>query len=72
MITNMIVVDRVIRAIIAVAIGLLYYFGYVTGTLAIVLGVVAVVLLVTAAIGFCPLYRLVGISTFHTPTPQGR
>ena len=35
--------------------------------LGIVLFVVAAVMLVTAAVGFCPLYRLFGISTCKVP-----
>jgi len=55
--------DRIIRVVIAIAaiagawaVG----FGSVFG---IVLAVVAVVMLVTAAVGFCPLYRVFGLST---------
>jgi hypothetical protein len=31
----------------------------------VILFAVAAVMLVTAAVGFCPLYRLLGISTLH-------
>jgi hypothetical protein len=72
MVTNMSVLDRVVRAIIAVLIGLLYGFGYITGVWAIVLGIVAVAFLLTAVVGFCPIYRLFGISTNNTATPLGR
>jgi hypothetical protein len=72
MVTNMSVLDRVVRAIIAVLIGLLYTFGFISGMWAIVLGIVAIVLLFTAVVGFCPLYRLFGISTNHTTRPLGR
>ena len=53
--------DRIVRAVLGVALvggGLL--FG---GWAALVLYVVAAVLLFTAATGFCPLYRLLGIDT---------
>ncbi len=63
MIHNEGVVDRGIRAVIAVAalvgallIGIASVFG-------IILVVVAVIMAVTAAVGFCPLYRLFGVST---------
>jgi hypothetical protein len=72
MVTNMSVLDRAVRAIIAVLIGLLYYFSYITGVWAIVLGIVAAVFLFTAIVGFCPLYRLFGISTNNTTRPLGR
>lgn len=55
--------DRVIRTLLGLAIGVLIFGGQLTGTLAIVLGLVAVVLLVTSALGFCPIYALLKIST---------
>jgi len=58
--------DRMIR----VAVGLSAGFGAVavgaSSVLGIVMFVVAGILLVTAAAGFCPLYRLLGISTDKT------
>ena len=60
---NMSSMDRIIRMVIAVISGVLIFTNVVTGTLAIILGVVAVIFLVTAAIGFCPLYTLFGWST---------
>jgi hypothetical protein len=55
--------DRIIRAIVAVIIGVLIFANIVSGTLAIILGVVAVIFFVTALIGFCPLYTLFKFST---------
>ncbi|MGD9956445.1 MAG: DUF2892 domain-containing protein [Candidatus Nanopelagicales bacterium] len=55
--------DRILRVVVAVAavIGAAAAgFGSVVG---IVLLVVAGIMLVTAATGFCPLYRLFGLST---------
>lgn len=72
MLQNMGTVDRIVRVIIAVMIGLLYYFGYITGVLAIVLGVVAAVFVLTALVGTCPLYMPFGFSTNHKPTEVGR
>jgi uncharacterized membrane protein len=60
---NMGSIDRVIRVVLAVAFGLLVLTGTVSGVLAIIMGVLAVVFLGTAAIGFCPLYAPFGIST---------
>lgn len=60
---NMGSMDRVIRVVLAAVFGLLVLTGAVNGVLAIVLGVLAVVFLGTAAIGFCPLYAPFGIST---------
>jgi hypothetical protein len=55
--------DRVVRIILAVVLGALVLVKAVTGTLAIVLGVAAVVLLGTGLIGWCGLYSLLGINT---------
>lgn len=55
--------DRVVRAIIAVVVGVLIFTKVITGALAIILGLLAVVFLVTSLIGFCPLYTLLGFST---------
>lgn len=61
--TNMGTTDRLIRTVIVVAIAALYFMGRIGGTLAIVLGVVAVVFLVTSIVGFCPAYLPFGFST---------
>jgi hypothetical protein len=60
---NMSSMDRIIRTVLAVIFGILIFAKLITGTLAIILGVVAVIFLVTALIGFCPLYSLLKIST---------
>ncbi|MCS7062375.1 MAG: DUF2892 domain-containing protein [Anaerolineae bacterium] len=56
-------VDRVVRVVIGLVLGLLVLTGQVSGVLAIVLGIAGVALLATAAIGFCGLYTVLGIST---------
>ncbi len=58
--------DRVIRLAAAVAIGALYGLGYLSSTVAIVLGVVAVAFLATSLIGWCPMYLPFGLSTCKT------
>ncbi|MBT8265110.1 MAG: DUF2892 domain-containing protein [Bacteroidia bacterium] len=60
---NMSNTDKGIRVLIAVAIALLYYFDKIQGTLAYVLMAVAIILLVTSLINFCPLYKVLGINT---------
>jgi len=60
---NMGNLDRLLRVIVVVGIALAWYTGHLSGTLALVLGVVAVVFLLTSVISFCPLYRVLGIST---------
>jgi len=60
---NMGQTDRIIRFLAAVLIAVLYFTHVITGTLAIILGIIAVVFLATSLIGFCPLYTLLGVST---------
>lgn len=60
---NMGPLDRAVRVIIAVAIGVLYYTGGITGTLGFVLLAVALIFLVTSLANYCPLYVVLGINT---------
>lgn len=60
---NMGATDKAIRFVLAIIIGVLYYTETISGTLAIVLGVVAVAFIVTSFISFCPLYAPFGINT---------
>lgn len=60
---NMGGMDRTIRVIIALAVGALYYFNVITGTVAYILLTLAVVFVLTSFISFCPLYTLLGINT---------
>ena len=60
---NMGTTDRVTRTVVAVVIGLLYFTGTISGTLAVVLSIVAIAFLLTSAVGFCPSYLPFGIST---------
>ncbi len=60
---NMGTADRVLRTVLAVAIAILYFAGQISGTAAVILGILAVIFLLTAAVGFCPLYAPFGIST---------
>ncbi len=67
---NMSVADRVIRVIIAIVIAGLYFGGKITGTVAAILGVIAVIFLGTSSVGICLVYKLLGISTLKE-TPGG-
>lgn len=55
--------DRMIRIVVAIVLAALYFTGTVTGTLGIVLLVVAGVFTLTSLISFCPLYSIIGLST---------
>jgi len=60
---NMGTIDRTIRTLIAITIGVLYFTGQISGLAAIILGVLAVVFLLTSLVGSCPLYLPFGLST---------
>jgi predicted lysophospholipase L1 biosynthesis ABC-type transport system permease subunit len=60
---NMGTTDKIIRLAVVAIIAVLYFTGQITGTAAIVLGIVAVAFLVTSLIGWCPTYVPFGIST---------
>jgi len=60
---NMGTVDKVIRILVAVVIAILFYTQVITGTLGIVLLVLAVIFVITSFISFCPLYLPLGINT---------
>ena len=53
---NMGTVDRVIRLLLAAAVAVLYFTGVLSGLVAIILGILAVIFVITSFIGFCPLY----------------
>lgn len=55
--------DRIIRVIIAAIVGFLYFTETISGTLGMVLLVLAGVFVLTSLISFCPLYAPFGIKT---------
>lgn len=61
MTSNVNTIDRVIRVIVAVVAA--FFAMSASGAVAILLWAVAVIMIGTAAVGFCPLYKLLGIST---------
>jgi hypothetical protein len=69
---NMGTADRLIRTVIALGIAVLYFTGRIGGTLAIILGIVAVVFLATSAIGWCPAYVPLGLRTCKEPSESPR
>jgi hypothetical protein len=60
---NMGLIDRTVRVILALLFIVLIIAKALTGTLAVILGIVAVVFLLTAIVSFCPLYVPVKLST---------
>ncbi|MEM1337020.1 MAG: DUF2892 domain-containing protein [Bacteroidota bacterium] len=55
--------DRIIRITAAIAVGLLHYFGLISGTLAYVLLALATIFVITSVVSFCPLYAIFGLNT---------
>lgn len=64
---NMGTIDRIIRILLAIAVVILYITGSITGYAAIILGILAIVFIITSLIGFCPLYVPLKISTIGKP-----
>jgi len=58
--------DRIARFVIAAIVAVLYFTNVITGTLGIVLLVIAGVFVLTSLISFCPLYTILGINTCKT------
>lgn len=56
-------VDKVIRIIVAIIIGILYFTDQISGTAAIILLILAGIFILTSFISFCPLYAPFKIST---------
>lgn len=60
---NMSRLDRIIRIALAVLVAVLYFTNVISGTWAIIMVILAVVLLLTSLVGTCPMYMALGIST---------
>ncbi len=60
---NMGTADKVIRILVALGIVGLYVANVISGTIAIVLLLLAGIFILTSFISFCPLYSPFGIST---------
>ncbi len=60
---NMGIGDRVGRIVLAAVVAALYFTHQLSVVAAIILGILAVVFLVTGIVGVCPLYLPFGLST---------
>jgi hypothetical protein len=56
-------IDRIIRFIVVIAVIILLWTEVIKGTFATILGIIAIILVITSITGFCPLYVLLKIST---------
>ena len=61
---NMGSTDRIIRILAAVIMGILYFANIIPGAAGMVLLAIAVIFLLTSFAGSCPLYSLLGASTY--------
>jgi hypothetical protein len=55
--------DRIIRLIVAAVIAFLYFNAIISGTLGLVLLIVAIVFVLTSFVSICPLYSILGFNT---------
>jgi Protein of unknown function (DUF2892) len=68
MVKNIGQTDKIIRIVAGVILIALDMFEVVTGSFSWVLSVVAVILIATALLNFCPLYKVLGKSTCPVDT----
>jgi uncharacterized membrane protein HdeD (DUF308 family) len=55
--------DSNIRITVAIVLSLLFLGKFIVGTLGLIAFIIGIVLLVTSLVSFCPLYKLLGITT---------
>ncbi len=60
---NMGPVDRILRSIVAITLIVLFIMKIITGTIGIVVVVFASIMLISALIGNCPPYALMGFNS---------
>ncbi len=60
---NMGIIDITIRLVIAALVIVLYFTHVISGTLAIILLIIAGIFILTSFLSFCPAYLPFGIST---------
>ena len=60
---NMGTADRIIRLVIAAVVVTLFFTNVITGTIGIILLVLAGIFVVTSFVSFCPLYTIFGMNT---------
>jgi K+-transporting ATPase A subunit len=60
---NMGLIDKLVRIAAAIVVAVLFFTGQISGAAAIVLGILAIVFMVTSLVGTCPLYLPFKIDT---------
>jgi hypothetical protein len=61
--------DKVIRLLLVVVVAILYATKAISGVAAIILGVIALLLLITTITGYCFLYSMLKVSTRKKEKP---
>lgn len=56
-------IDRVLRLVLVAAVAVLYFTNLINGTLAIILGIGALIFFLTSLTSTCPIYSALGLST---------
>lgn len=64
---NMGSADRVLRVLVALVVGGLIVTGTLVGIWAWILGILAVVFVLTASVSVCPMYTVLGLRSNKTP-----
>jgi hypothetical protein len=59
-------VDKIIRIALAVLVAILYFTHVISGTLGIILLVLAAVFVLTSLVSFCPIWAILGVNTGKT------
>ncbi|MEJ1222903.1 YgaP family membrane protein [Sediminicola sp. 1XM1-17] len=62
--TNMGNLDRMIRFLLALVMGLLIYYDVVGGVISYILLAIIGIFALTSLVGFCPFYAVLGWNTF--------
>ena len=70
MIKNMSSTDRIIRVILTVVFSVLYFTGAIPAMIGLILFILGIVFLLTSLVGFCPLYKIFGLSTCDLSIPK--
>jgi hypothetical protein len=55
--------DRIVILLVSAVVAILYFTNVITGTLGLVLLIIAGIFVLTGLIGFCPVYTLIGVNT---------
>lgn len=61
--SNIGIIDKVFRIVVASVIAILYFTNQISGTTALILGILAVIFILTSLIGTCPIYLALGLSS---------